>query len=218
MSSPASLIKACIKRFREQPPAPSSERTPLPFNEEDFWWKTSHADNSFESVSTAVNIESLAPSPGKLSTASPMMSFRQSFSLSLRSASPSDSIASFQSDGAVDLDHYASSLLAKCDSLMKEYEEKNASRQRVQLVSDEPSSDKHKFASSQASLTKEIPQSSADSIFPLYLSSSDDSALKEVTSRQPLSEAEVAPFLGDEVIGMMWRRLCLVRIEISKTP
>ena len=213
MSSPASLIKVCIKRFREQPPAPSSERTPLPFNEEDFWWK-----KSFESVSTAVNVESLAPSPGKLRTASPITSFRQSLSLSLRSASPSDSLASFQSDGAVDLDHYASSLLAKCDSLMKEYEEKNASRQRVQLVSEEPSSDTLHIASSdQASLKKEIPQSSADSIFPLYLSSSDDSALKEVMSRQPLSEADVAPFLGDEVIAMMWSRLSLVRIEISKS-
>jgi len=96
---------------------------------------------------------------------------------------------------------------------MKEYEEKNASRQRVQLVSEEPSSDTLHIAScGQASLKKEIPQSSADSIFPLYLSSSDDSALKEVMSRQPLSEADVAPFLGDEVIAMMWSRLSLVRI------
>jgi hypothetical protein len=224
-----SVILACIRRFREQPPAPKQERNPLPFRREDFYWKNTETLHEPESDT------------------SPSESLEKGFdgfsglgqSLTVRSASPSDSLSSFHSDGAADLDRYASSLLAKCDSLMREYEQRNSARFQKKkensvmefrkLEEKESANDLHsprkdtsfEVSTVTAKSALNIPQLSVDSIFPLYNSSSDDASMMGVLNERkrerllPLSESEVVPFLSDEVIAMMWSRLVLVRMEIN---
>ena len=173
-------------------------------------------------------------------------------SLSMRSPSPSDSLASFHSDGAADLDRYASTLLAKCDSLMKQYEERQVARTQVEDdATQEISQGKPHLADHRGDLEEMRPpthrsfevtpspsranwqtlQRSAETVFPLYLSSSDDSSVMKsldawaVSSsssaaakmrQHPLNESDVAPFQGDEVVRLLWQRLKLVRGEIAR--
>ena len=51
------VLRECIKRFREQPPAPATSRTPLPFKSADFWWAqpdTAHGDKDDDDCEEAV--------------------------------------------------------------------------------------------------------------------------------------------------------------------
>ena len=231
------VLAECVKRFREQPPAPVEQREALPFRQEDFWWK---ANNDGECDDVSRLSESFDES----------RSFRQSLTLSVLSAASSMESFGGQNDAAMgDLDQYASSLLAKCESLMQEYETR--SRQRLltkeqqdaphppALKKDDGSSlpDEAATSTSTPSPSKtnrrraqqqqqQTPMTggSADSVFPLYVSSSDDqSGSTKVVKAEfralepPLTESAVSPYLGDEVVTMLWQRLLLVRLEIAKT-
>jgi hypothetical protein len=229
------VLAECVKRFREQPPAPAERREALPFRQEDFWWK---ANNDGEGDDVSRLSESFDES----------RSFRQSLTLSVLSATSSMESFGGQNDAAMgDLDQYASSLLAKCESLMQEYETRSRQRLLTKEQQDAPPALKKDDGSSLpdgAATSTSTPSpsktsrrraqqpqqltpmtgGSADSVFPLYVSSSDDrSGSTKVVKAEfqepepPLTESAVSPYLGDEVVKMLWQRLLLVRLEISKT-
>lgn len=260
-SSPSrgSLIKECIKRFREQAPAPSGERNVLPFCSEDFWWKQKLIDESQVDYSEEYSNESLTvpkrmqdqifTSREESNTWDQLSNLRHSLSMSMLSSTSSVSLrSSFQDNSIGDLDRYASSLLEKCDSLMKEYAGRTLPRDRAgevfaereptdiaigskspnEIISPRETTDYFEYTPNERTSKKKVeplPSGSADSIFPLYLSLSDDrtrdghndaSSPREMQDNAPLAEVEVLPYLNDEVVYMLWSRLSLVRLEIEK--
>lgn len=297
------ILRECIKRFREQPPAPSHKRSPLPFKNEDFWWKTAALDGAGED-------EGADGEGGRLGEDDEQEALRQSISLLTRSTLSVGSrvLSSVDSQGEGDLDVYASTLLARCDRLMREYEAKREhvgaktgagmELQRVhkEVKVEEVEEEEEEEAPPPPppvpvpapapirSVPSTIPHpsprrspepaaslcSSADSVFPLYLSYSDSELHEDQSNADdcaqplspqrateantasnaatnshntdtraitttttststsgtstsgtsnnvlPLSAAEVAPFLGDEVVGQLWARLGLIRLQMER--
>ena len=321
------VLRECIKRFREQPPAPLHKRSPLPFKNEDFWWK--------KPLDAGEDEEDMDRREHEIGEDFEEEALRQSISLLTRStlSAGSRALSSIDSQGEGDLDVYASTLLARCDRLMREYE---AKREHVGMKAGIGVEAAHRAPKDEKEEEEEAPPppppspapptlphrsprrspgpaaspcSSADSVFPLYLSYSDsepqeregeaegegeqqqqdhheqdehghassgaqspslepaalaNSAAAHTSSTgnsssksnnsssnnndnissgggssshslskfggrgvaegrggggsdtRPLTAAEVAPFLGDEVVAQLWARLGLIRQHIAR--